>query len=272
MRKREKTVVILLGVFVLMALTFFVIDYIRVKKEEKPLFCINLATYTDGGTKVYYGLGYKIIDFHKMLELNENSKKMNYYSEIKIGTWFMDYHDFNEEIELTKKRIEEQIEQDNTKAIMKAVVVKADDKHLMVMGLERPDELIMLGNEPEMEFKQGQEIAIHFDGMILTTYPAQLGNVQKIEILKEESGRQIPEEMLRYCYSSYKNVTVTISEFTNTGISLTITDTNELPYRYAHCYKINQKVKNEEYTGVGYKIGENTGNTTAGYTRNRGRI
>jgi len=106
----------------------------------------------------------------------------------------------------------------------------------------------------------------------METYPAQLGNVEKIELIKEKSEIQIPEQILRYCYSSYDKVTVTISEFTNTGISLTITDTNEIPYQYAHHYKINQKVKNKEYTGAGYQIGENTGNSTAGYTRNRSGI
>lgn len=257
MKKGKKIALVVLEAFIIIALVFFIIDYIRVQKQEKPLFCIKVANYKDGGTKVYYGFGYKVIDFHKILESSPNSNEMHYYDEIKIGTWFMDYEDFNEEIELLQEE----------KAIMKAVVVKANDKFLMVMGLE--DELISLKNESNMEFKQGQEIAIHFDGIILTTYPAQIGNVEKIEIVKEKSDKKIPEQILRYCYSSYQNVTVAISEFTNTGITLTITDTNELPYQYAHHYEIKQKVKNKEYTGVGYKIGEDTKNSTAGYTRNR---
>ena len=50
------------------------------------------------------------------------------------------------------------------------------------------------------------------------------------------------------------------------GISLTITDTNEIPYNYAHSYRINKKVKNKNYTGIGEKIGEDTENSTSSYT------
>ena len=33
------------------------------------------------------------------------------------------------------------------------------------------------------------------------------------------------------------------------------------------CYSINKKVKNEKYTGIGQKIGEDTETSTSGYTR-----
>ena len=33
--------------------------------------------------------------------------------------------------------------------------------------------------------------------------------------------------------------------------------------------KLIKEVKNKDYTGVGYQIGENTGNSTAGFTRYR---
>lgn len=95
----------MLGIFILVILIFFTIDYKRVQREQKPFFCINVATYSDGGTKVYYGLGYKVIAFHKILSFNEGSNEMEYYQDIKIGTWHMDYNDFTEEI----------IEKENTK-------------------------------------------------------------------------------------------------------------------------------------------------------------
>lgn len=167
---------------------------------------------------------------------------------------------------------EEILERNSRKAIMKAVVVKVADNHLMVLDVEEEFGLITVGFDENIGFKQGQEIAISFDGMIITTYPGQLGNVEKIEIIKEKSEKKIPDEILRYCYSSYDNVKVTIAELTSTGITLTIEDSNELPYQYSHSYIINQKVKDETYTGVGQKIGENTGNSTAGFTRDRLRI
>lgn len=264
MKKGLKITLVIIAVLLILSILFFIIDNIRVQKQEKPLFCIEVSTYRDGGTKVYYGLGYKVIKFHKLLSFNESSDGINYYDNMTIGTWFMNYHDFDEQIEAYEKN--------SRKAIMKAVVVKVSDNHLMVLDIEEEFGLISVGFDENIGFKQGQEIAISFDGMIITMYPGQLGNVEKIEIIKEKSEKKIPDEILRYCYSSYNNVKVTIAELTSTGTTLTIEDSNELPYQYSHSYIINQKVKDETYTGVGQKIGENTGNSTAGFTRNRLRI
>ena len=78
---------------------FFVIDYDRAKKQEKPIFCINIATYRDGGTKEYLGLGYKVIDFHTL----------EGFDDIKIGTWFINYNDFNEEMKVYETKFEEEL-------------------------------------------------------------------------------------------------------------------------------------------------------------------
>ena len=159
-------------------------------------------------------------------------------------------------------------ENDNMRATIKAVVVKVNENNLLAMGIENGTELYSIGikNTEDIEFKKGQEILIYFNGDVMETYPAQLGNIGKIEILKEQSDVQIPDDILRFCYNSKDNVTITISELSNSGITLNIVDTNELPYNYAHSYIINKKVKNENYTGVGEQIGENTNNSTAGYT------
>ncbi|MBO5478893.1 MAG: hypothetical protein J6A04_04195 [Clostridia bacterium] len=163
------------------------------------------------------------------------------------------------------------LEKSNMSSTIRAVVVKVNEKGLYAIGIENVTELFYVGfsNEGNIGFKQGQEILIYFDGMVLETYPAQLGKVGKIEILKEKSDISIPDSVLRFCYSLRNNVNVTVSELTNSGILLTITDTNELPYNYSNKYIIYKKVKNEDYTGIGYKIGEDTKNSIAGYTRNR---
>ena len=159
-------------------------------------------------------------------------------------------------------------ENDNTKATIKAVVVKVDENHLLAVGIENGTELYSIGlkNINDIQLKKGQEVLIYFNGDVMETYPAQLGNVEKIEILKEKSEVQISDDILRFCYNSKNNVTITVSELSNSGITLNIKDTNKLPYNYAHSYVINKKVKNENYTGVGEQIGENTNNSTAGYT------
>ena len=86
MKKGIKIFLIILGVIIL-GLIFFAVDYNRVQKQEKPIFCINYSTLRDGGTKAYIGLGYKVIDFNML----------NGYDEIKIGSWFMKYEDFENE-------------------------------------------------------------------------------------------------------------------------------------------------------------------------------
>ena len=89
MKEGIKVLLIVLGVIIILGLIFFAIDYNRVQKQEKPLFCIQYpaGVIRDGGTIEYFGLGYKVIDFNML----------NGYDEIKIGSWFMKYEDFENE-------------------------------------------------------------------------------------------------------------------------------------------------------------------------------
>ena len=89
MKKGIKILLIILGVIIILGLIFFAIDYSRVQKQEKPLFCIQhpAGIIMDGGTVEYLGLGYKVIDFNRV----------NGYDEMKIGSWFMKYEDFENE-------------------------------------------------------------------------------------------------------------------------------------------------------------------------------
>ena len=99
MKKELKILFIVLGIILVLGAIFFVIDYDRAKKQEKPIFCINIATYRDGGTKEYLGLGYKVIDFHTL----------EGFDDIKIGTWFINYNDFNEEMKVYETKFEEEL-------------------------------------------------------------------------------------------------------------------------------------------------------------------
>ena len=96
-----KVIGIVLGVIVILGIVFFVVDYNRVQKQEKPIFCIQnpAGIINDGGTVEYFGLGYKVIDFHTIAG----------FDDIKIGTWFMDYNDFNEEMKVYEEKYEEEL-------------------------------------------------------------------------------------------------------------------------------------------------------------------
>lgn len=114
-----------------------------------------------------------------------------------------------------------------------------------------------------IEFKMGQEILIYHNGWFLETYPEYIVAVGKIKILKQNSDIDIPENILRYCYSNTDNVKVNIFELTTKNMEVEIRDSNELPYNYLEEYSIYHKVRNENYTGITYKQGENTGNSIA---------
>lgn len=93
--KKLKNITIILIVFILLAMLFFAIDYSRVQKQKKPIFCIKnpAGEINDGGTVEYFGLGYKVIDFNRL----------DGYNEIKIGLWSMNYYDFAEKFEKNRK-------------------------------------------------------------------------------------------------------------------------------------------------------------------------
>lgn len=169
------------------------------------------------------------------------------------------------------KKTETNNEIDNMEATINAVVVKVNENDLLAMGIENELYSIGLESAKNIKFEKGQEILVYFYD-VMETYPIRLGNIRKIEVIKEKSEIQIPDDVIRFCYNSKDKVNVTISELTDTSITLTITDENELPYNYSHSYIINKKVKNEDYTGVGQKIGEDKENSTAGYTRYRNGI
>lgn len=175
----------------------------------------------------------------------------------------MKYEDFSEEYN----------SYENSMAFtLSAIVIEVNNNSLDVMGINNErEELSTLYNvnfakEGNTGFKQGQEILIFFDGMILETFPGQINNVGRIEIIREKSEIEIPDDVLRFYNNSEDKVEIKISELTNRGLTIEITDSNQLPYEYSDEYVIYKEVKNENYTGVGEKIGEDTENSTSGYT------
>lgn len=76
--KAYKIILICIIIFFLVAL---ITDICMLESERNPIFCIQMGAYLDGGTKVYLGFGYKIIDYNKI----------DGFNGYKIGTWFMQY-------------------------------------------------------------------------------------------------------------------------------------------------------------------------------------
>lgn len=105
MKRGLKILFIIVGIVVILGIIFFAVDYNRVQKQEKPIFCIQnpAGVIRDGGTIEYFGLGYKVIDFHTLAG----------FDDIKIGTWLMDYNDFEKEMKEYEKKFEEELQKDN---------------------------------------------------------------------------------------------------------------------------------------------------------------
>lgn len=89
MKKVAKIVGIILLVLVVLGIIFYTVDKNRAREGQKPIFCIPIGAYLDGGTVEYIGLGYKVIAFNKMEDIVDNT--MNYYTRVHIGSIFMTY-------------------------------------------------------------------------------------------------------------------------------------------------------------------------------------
>lgn len=96
MKKIVKTIGVIIGILIILGIIFFAIDYNRAKNNEQPMFCVQIDEANDGGTKIYLGLGYKVIDFNTL----------SGFDDVKIGTWLMNYEDFNDEIKKYNEEFE----------------------------------------------------------------------------------------------------------------------------------------------------------------------
>lgn len=81
---RKLLIIILLLTAIIWAL-FFITDYNRAQNNKRPIFAIETSFYSDGGTREYIGLGYKVIAYAVIDEGITDEIKC------KIGTWFLSY-------------------------------------------------------------------------------------------------------------------------------------------------------------------------------------
>lgn len=82
-KKTNKNLFFIFLVLILLGILFGTIDYYRAISSKSPLFAIPLIVYKDGGSKEYFGLGYKVI---KCNNLNgDKSVNIGFYN-LDIGT------------------------------------------------------------------------------------------------------------------------------------------------------------------------------------------
>ena len=154
MKKILKVVVGILGIIVVLGIVFFTVDYNRVKNQEKPIFCIKdpAGVIMDGGTIEYLGLGYKVIDFHTIAG----------FDDIKIGTWFMDYNDFEEEIKAYEKKFEESLStNEENNSDLENVIMKVDSTTIKPTSISI---IIINNNDNEIGYDQEYKIQKNING------------------------------------------------------------------------------------------------------------
>ena len=76
--KRNKLILIIITLVILLFATFLTIDYFRVKSNKTPLFALPIIKYKDGGSVEYWGIGYKVIKCNS--SSGDKKAHMGFYS------------------------------------------------------------------------------------------------------------------------------------------------------------------------------------------------
>lgn len=258
---------------------FFIIDYSRVTQDKDPLFCIKQTAVSDGGTQIFVGLGYKVISFNSMIDL-EDEPRITYYTTKKIGPLFMQYDDFNIEKEKYQKLGNDIIsyykenslneEEIKKEAILESVtfyaeITKINDKTILVDGLDINDinhkydfsvsltdaKIYHNGTEIKKDdLKVGNIVSITYGGGVQETAPARILQTYSISVLDNSEttskNNTSQTQTSNDKYNTAPNVTMEIKGGTLTpfGATVVITDKNKEPFTYGASFKLQKKVNN----------------------------
>ena len=77
--KKVSTIIMIIIIIIGVLITTDIL--LVTKKDIGPFLAINTKTYNDGGTKEYYGLGYKVIKYNQKVGRRDTV----------IGSWFIKY-------------------------------------------------------------------------------------------------------------------------------------------------------------------------------------
>lgn len=177
---------VLVTLVVLWGIIFF-IDYSRCSHFKEPIFVAPGVTADDGGSGIYYGLGYKVkIEKTISAEYGPTLVKIEMYMFDKfiVGAIAETSNDGNDED--YKKVEEEQYE-------FVATIIGVYDNSILVEPEEGSNErkssdkisvnITRPTNGTNNFYVAGNKVKITYNGMIMTSYPAQI-IATKIELVK----------------------------------------------------------------------------------------
>ena len=187
MKKSIKILISIIVVLIVLWGIIFFIDYSRCSNFKEPIFVVTRDTTDDGGSGIYYGLGYKVkIEKTISAEYGPTLVRVEMYMFDKfIAGAIADINDDSND-EDYKKIEEEQYE-------FVATIIGVYDSAILVepeegsnerkssdkisMGITRPT------NEINDFYVVGNKVKITYNGVIMESYPAQIF-ATKIELVK----------------------------------------------------------------------------------------
>mgnify|MGYP005777741445 FL=1 len=175
MKMKKKMVIIFYMVSAIIALAciFCIVDMKRVEAKEEPIFAIQTDVVNDGGSTIYMGLGYKIINYVK-------PTSPPFVSIAKIGTWFMKYNNpFRTDIEYIDSQFI-------------GTIIEVGEKYIIVTPDEGEEELkssdqIEVGITSSDEAKVGRKVEVTYTGEIMESYPAKVNAINVIYLEEVEA-------------------------------------------------------------------------------------
>ena len=136
-QKNFKKIINITFIIIIILICLITTDIILVNKYEKgPIFAIHTKTIDDGGSKVYLGLGYKVIKYHQVQGRRDS----------ELGLWTMNYN--TEPIDVSDLDLAIEFEENSEKAFNRyykkflriSSTVKSIDEKNNKMTLEFNDE------------------------------------------------------------------------------------------------------------------------------------
>ena len=184
-RKKIKLVINIIFILVMLSLTMIAIDIICVARYNKgPYFAINTKTYKDGGSKEYYGLGYKVIKYNQIQGRRD----------IQLGTWDMPYSiepvnisDLDLAIEFTNEPMESYEKYYKKFVRITSTLHKIDKKNnKLILGYEDEDSKYTLEIDCKMADKKNNIIEFQKDKEITI-----IGTVSNFELKDKASNNKL---------------------------------------------------------------------------------
>lgn len=159
MKKIIKLVIAIIFALAIISGIMILVDCSSIKSEKEPIFAKMSSALNDGGTVIYTGFGYKIIDFHML----------NGYDETKVGTLFTKPEDFSEEY---KKYDVNLIPKDDDNKINSGDTEKESGDKNQVSG----DAVVSSG---DYEVKSGDTVTASGEKNNNLEQPTQSGDLEK---------------------------------------------------------------------------------------------